>query len=53
MPEQTLTLALAQFLKRIGVAAPVGGNYTSHSLRIGTHTEQVLLGTPLEVSLEC
>lgn len=51
LPEQALTLALQRCLQAVGVKAPVGGKYTSHSLRIGAHTEQVLLGIPLEVRL--
>lgn len=51
LPEQALTRSLERCLARLHVAAPAGSKYTSHSLRIGAHTEQVLLGFPLEVRL--
>ena len=35
------------------VTAPARGKYTSHSLRIRSHTEQVLMGFPLEARLAC
>jgi hypothetical protein len=46
-----LSLSLSRCLASLGVVAPRGGKYTSHSLRVGAHTEQVLLGWPLEVRL--
>lgn len=46
-----LTRALVSCLSKLQQRAPHGGKYTSHSLRIGAHTEQVLLGIPLEVRL--
>lgn len=46
-----LTQAMARCLSRLGVVAPSGGKHTSHSCRIWSHTEQVLLGIPLEVRL--
>jgi site-specific recombinase XerD len=48
---RTLTHALQRCLDALQVAAPAGCKYSSHSLRIGAHTEQVLLGWPLEVRL--
>lgn len=47
-----LNLATKTCLTAIGMSAPTGGKYTSHSCRIGSHTEQILLGFPLEVRLE-
>jgi hypothetical protein len=38
-------------LRFIQADVPSHGKYTSHSLRIGAHTEQVLLGIPLPVRL--
>ena len=43
--------ALRNCLKVSGIPPPSYGIYSSHSLRIGAHTEQVLLGIPLEVRL--
>lgn len=48
---KTLTDALVSCLQPVEATAPPGGKYTSHSLMIGAHTEQVLLGIPLEVRL--
>lgn len=47
----TLDAALGRVLRRLNITAPTGCKYSSHSLRIGSHTEQVLLGIPLEVRL--
>jgi len=47
----SLTRALGNCLHQLGVTPPAEGKYTSHSLRIGAHTEQVLLGISLEVRL--
>lgn len=47
----TMDAALKRVLHRLSIQAPTGGKYTSHSLRIGAHTEHVLLGIPLEVRL--
>ena len=46
-----LSRALTNCLHALDVQAPAQGNFTSHSLRIGAHTEQVLLGIPLDVRL--
>lgn len=46
-----LTRSLQNCLEILQITAPPGGKFTSHSLRIGAHTEQVLLGIPLEVRL--
>lgn len=43
--------ALSRALQSLGIVAPRDGKFTSYSLRIGAHTEQVLLGIPLEVQL--
>lgn len=48
---QLTTDALARCLSLLEIQPPPGGKFTSHSLRIGAHTEQVLLGFPLEVRL--
>lgn len=42
---------LQKCLSEIEFTAPAGGKYTSHSLMIGAHTEQVLTGLPLEARL--
>jgi hypothetical protein len=46
-----LTAALGRSLQVIRAPTPRHGKFTSHSLRIGAHTEQVLLGYPLAVRL--
>jgi hypothetical protein len=38
-------------LTSVDAHCPIHGKYTSHSLRIGSHTEQVLLNVPLPVRL--
>ena len=48
---RAMSRCLQNCLSEIGVTAPAGGKYTSHSLRIGSHTEQVLMGFPLEARL--
>lgn len=49
--EGYMTAALLRCLRVLGISPPEGGTFTSHSLRIGSHTEQVLMGIPLEVRL--
>lgn len=49
--QRSLTDALLRQLSLLGLSAPIHGNYTSHSLRIGAHTEQLLLVILLEVRL--
>ena len=39
--KESLTRALTRCLEKLDVLAPPDGKYTSHSLRIGAHTEQV------------
>lgn len=51
IPEGLLSDALSRCLQVLHITPPDGAKYTSHSLRIGAHTEQVLLGIPLEVRL--
>lgn len=46
-----LTEALRRCLTSLDLAPPPHGKFTFHSLRIGAHTEQILLGIPLEVRL--
>lgn len=46
-----MTKSLHICLKEIKHSPPPGGKYTSHSLRIGAHTEQVLLGIKIEMRL--
>lgn len=46
-----LNRALRACLTLLKVSDPPFGKYTSHSLRIGAHTEQVLLGIPMEVRM--
>lgn len=47
----SLDQALRRVLQLLHVCPPDQGSYSSHSIRIGTHTEQTLLGIPLEVRL--
>lgn len=47
----SLTNCLTRIIDRIGLCAPLKGNYTSYSLGIGDHTEQVLLGVPMEAPM--
>lgn len=47
----TLSSSLRHCLDLLGITDPPHGKFSSHSLRIGSHTEQVLLGFPLEVRL--
>jgi integrase len=51
VPVAAASAALTGSLRRMCVGKSWGGPslFTSHSLRIGAHTEQVLLGVPLEV----
>lgn len=46
-----LSKALEDCLAACGIVAPLDCKYKSHSLRCGSHTEQVLLGIPPEVRL--
>lgn len=46
-----LTGALEPALALCSIRSPLEGKYTSHSVRIGLHTEQLLLNIPLEVRL--
>lgn len=46
-----LSGALQRALGLCRLCTPTGGRYSSHSIRIGAHTGQVLLGIPLEVRL--
>lgn len=46
-----LDASLQRVLRKLDIRAPLHYKFTSHSLRIGSHTEQVLLGIPLEVRL--
>ena len=47
----SLTRALQKCLEDLGVVPPPHGKYTSQSMRIGAHTEQILVGVPVEVSM--
>ena len=51
-PELQVPQSLSRCLERVcallSITPPPHGKYSSHSLRIGAHTEQVLLGIPLE-----
>lgn len=49
--KESLTRALHRCLTTLNLSAPSDGKYTSHSLRIGAHTEQVLLAIPLAVRM--
>jgi hypothetical protein len=46
-----LSAGLSRCLASVGHRAPTGCHYGAHSLRIGAHTVQVLLGIPLEARL--
>lgn len=46
-----LSRAMQRVLALVGAEAPPNAKYTSHSLRIGAHTEQVLIGIPYEARL--
>lgn len=48
---QLLNMVLHQALERLPINVPTGAKYSSHSMQIGSHTEQVMLGIPLEVCL--
>lgn len=50
-PNQELSRALERCLRHLSITSPPGGAYTSHSSRIGAHTEHVLLGIPLDSRL--
>ena len=50
-PRQGLTGAVKGVLQDLDIEPPPRGKFTSHSLRIGAHTEQLLVGLPLEVRL--
>lgn len=45
--------AFNQCLTGLGVAFPPFEKYTSHFLRIGSHTEHIFLGIPLDVGIKC
>jgi hypothetical protein len=45
----SLSNALQRSLHAVARCPPPGTTWTSHSLRIGAHTEQTLLGLPVEV----
>jgi hypothetical protein len=45
----TLSAALARALEAVTRSPPPGTSWTSHSLRIDSHTEQTLLGNPIVV----
>lgn len=49
--KESLTRALSRCLDALSITPPADGKFTSHSLRIGAHTEQVLLGIPLPVRM--
>ena len=51
LPAQSLTRYLSRMTKAVGHTTRPGTKMTSHSIRIGSHTEMVLLGYPLEVRL--
>lgn len=47
----SMTRALQRCLEQLSIQPPPGGKFTSHSLRIGAHTEQVLLSITLPVRM--
>lgn len=49
--KESLSRALQRCLAALEIVPPPGEKYTSHSLRIGAHSEQVLLGTPLPIRM--
>jgi hypothetical protein len=46
---RSLLAAVARALEAVSRGPPPGTSLPSHSLRIGSHTEQTLLGVPIEV----
>lgn len=50
-PRKGLTRAMTGVLQDMDIEPTPGGKFTSHSLRIGAHTEKLLVGLPLEVRL--
>lgn len=44
----SLTKSMTTVFTQLGISAPPDGKYTSYSIRIGAHSEQVMLGIPLE-----
>ena len=49
--KESLTRSLLRCLDIVKVRAPAEGKYPSYSLRIGAHTERVLLGIPQTVRM--
>lgn len=47
-----LSRSMSRCLAELQVVAPHGAKYTSHSIRIGSHTEQMLWGIQMKVSLK-
>ena len=47
----SLKRAVQKRLEDLAVVPPPHGKYTSHSMRIGAQTEQILVGVPLEVRI--
>lgn len=45
------TASMERFFATLDTATPPGGKFMSHSLLIGAHTEQVLVGIPLEARM--
>jgi hypothetical protein len=45
----SLSAALARALEAVSRGPPPGTSWTSHNLRIGSHTEQTLIGIPIEI----
>lgn len=50
-PHQGLARAISRLFEVLKVVPPAGGKYTSHSLRIWAHTEQILVGPVVFVAL--
>ena len=46
-----MTRSLHHCLAMLGAGSSPGGKFTLHSLQIGAHSEQVLVGIPIEVVL--
>lgn len=49
--KESLSRALKRCLQLLSIRPPPEGKFTSHSLRLGAHTEQVLLAIPLPVRM--
>lgn len=52
MDQRNLTTVLSKCLEALEIFPPLGGKYAFHYCLIGSHTENILLGIPVEMWLE-